>query len=1598
MKIKILFIALLISSLSWGQSIFTNPLTFASGVQSSPYTTGQTIDANITVSGISRGSGITGAAAANRYSANGWSTGAFDANDYFEFTLTPNSGYEINFVSFVYTGQVSTGSPNYAFRSSVDGYTANIGTPVTAGTTISLSSGTYQNITSAITFRFYGYGMSAAGTTYSINDFTFNGVVATTAPCTTPTSQASAISSSNATTTTVDLSWTAGATASGTLVSLRQTITGITAPTSGTNYTANTAWASAAQIDVNNRVVYKNTGTTVTGISGLTAGTQYTATPYAYNGSAANVCFNTTNPESFNFYTLALEPTTSPASITCGVSTLTSIGLTFSAASTIANANGYLIVYKEGSSPTNIIPTDGVLYASGATFGDVTVATPSYIGSAASTTVTITGLNGGTTYYFALIPFGSNGVIAETLNYKITTPTITNCSTSPAPEINVKGVIAANPTITDGDITPSSLDNTQYATVVVGGNQAKNFRIENTGNASLTINSISMIGGNNTEFVASGAPIATFPFTIAAGASIDFTVTFTPTAAGVRSTTLTISSSDANEATYDFLIQGTGSATPIVEINVKGNGQSIPDNSIYPQGTNWTYFPVTLQGNSSTRIFTIENLGSTVLSLTGASPYIQISGAHAAQFSVSIIPSNSIAGGSTTTFEITFTPTSGGAKNATITIGNNDTDEAVYNFNISGTCQGSNNLYVSGNGYDVPKGSVTTSITNLTDFGLIAVTTGVKQNTFVITNLSGATSYLSNASISGADAAMFSVIAQPNNGAFGSGNTTSFTVNFTPTSAGVKTATVTFNAYTNSARTTPDTLDPVFTFAISGEGIVYTACSNNSVQTIAIQDFEAAPATPTWSYGSTSDGTVTVAGGTYNNGSGALNAYLGARSYQFKGIGTTTTRSAVLTLNSVDVSNYNNINFSMRVGAFRASGSTQGLDVNDLIQVETSIDGGTNWSVESVLRGYTNSRWSFAATGTFNAYYTGNNTGSTIDTRNGNAELTTTGISTYYVKNLPQSSALLIRITLNVDRDDELWALDDVKIEGQTAQSSTWNGSVWSSGFPTSSTKAIFDGDYTTTAAVDHGSVEACECQINSGKNVIVDSAYYMEIQSNLTNNGTLTIANNGSLVQVNDAATNTGNINYQRTATSVRGFDYVYWSSPVTGQSIGSIYSSPTPGFIYKWNPLATNINSPTSSGNWQLSSGTMALGDGYIVRGSSNYNLAATNIPATFAGTVNNGVVPVTISRGSNTTPSSVGSGNGITITNYDDNWNLIGNPYPSSVKAIDFLAANTNIQGFVYLWTHGSAPATIGNPFYGSYLYNYANTDYITYNSVGGSTGPSVFNGYIGGAQGFFVMMNDGVTGNATLNFKNSMRSKGYSNSQFYRTSSNGDDEKHRIWLDLVDANNVSARTLVGYVPEATIGLDRLCDAFKNTANEFSIYSLAEGKTLIIQGRPTPFDSNDRVPVGIRVMNDGAYKFAIAAVDGLFSDSSQNIYIEDKLLGVIHDIRQSPYSFNAAAGIINDRFVLRYDRNALSNPDFGNLDSSVVVSTNQGQIIINSHIENMEEVTVFDILGRQLSKNKNIANNLFTAANPSVGQQALIVKIKLSSGLMVTRKIVM
>jgi len=124
---------------------------------------------------------------------------------------------------------------------------------------------------------------------------------------------------------------------------------------------------------------------------------------------------------------------------------------------------------------------------------------------------------------------------------------------------------------------------------------------------------------------------------------------------------------------------------PVPEIAVFGLGQEIADGDNTPSAADGAAFGTTpVDGGVINRTFTIKNLGTADLALTGG-PKVAIGGPHAGDFTVDVAPNSPIAPGGDTTFTITFNPSATGQRTATVSIANNDADEALYDFTIQGT-------------------------------------------------------------------------------------------------------------------------------------------------------------------------------------------------------------------------------------------------------------------------------------------------------------------------------------------------------------------------------------------------------------------------------------------------------------------------------------------------------------------------------------------------------------------------------------------------------------------------------------------------------------------------------------------------------------------------------------------------------------------------------------------------------------------------------------------------------------------------------------------------------------------------------------------------
>lgn len=245
-------------------------------------------------------------------------------------------------------------------------------------------------------------------------------------------------------------------------------------------------------------------------------------TNYFYRAYAANSAGTTLGSSDVSFWTFSAEPLTHTTTFNNTVISQTQINLSFDAASSITNADGYIILQKNGSAPTGI-PDDGNAYSVGNTIGDATVA--AVVASTSATSANITGLAAGTHYYFTIMPYNYNGSNNETYNYK-TDGAIPETNSTTDPPLDATSEVSG-PSIgsqpSPGSI--SSLVNTEGAAVRVfdmglydygpDGQPTKITQLtikagtNNTADWSTTIQGIKLSKDNGATSVIIGAPTIT---------------------------------------------------------------------------------------------------------------------------------------------------------------------------------------------------------------------------------------------------------------------------------------------------------------------------------------------------------------------------------------------------------------------------------------------------------------------------------------------------------------------------------------------------------------------------------------------------------------------------------------------------------------------------------------------------------------------------------------------------------------------------------------------------------------------------------------------------------------------------------------------------------------------------------------------------------------------------------------------------------------------------------------------------------------------------------------------------------------------------------
>ena len=373
------------------------------------------------------------------------------------------------------------------------------------------------------------------------------------------------------------------------------------------------------------------------------------------------------------------------------------------------------------------------------------------------------------------------------------------------------------------------------------------------------------------------------------------------------------------------------------------------------------------------------------------------------------------------------------------------------------------------------------------------------------------------------------------------------------------------------------------------------------------------------------------------------------------------------------------------------------------------------------------------------------------------------------------------------------------------------------------------------------------------------------------TASGTASFIDNGTI-------SGSGTMNAKRflapyNATNDQMFHFL--SSPVVNQAIVPVFSNPptmSGTDFYAWDEIGYQwINARATGDVWNSSfEANFVQGKGYLVAYPAD-------VTKDFVGT------PYTNSTGLNIIcTKTLNKGNG---------WNLLGNPFPSSIDW-DLVTKGAGVDAALYYYDNAAA----------NYRY------YIDFS--GGLSGGTKD---IPSMQGFMVHAN---TDGAQITIKNGDRTHLGLN-QYYKSAMLASNI-----LDLkVEGNGYNDYARVCFYNNATSEFDGEYDAFKMwsyNAKVPQIYMVTPTNAyLAINTLPVTAMESGTIPVSFKASQDG--NFTITAEQLSTFSPNTSIALEDKIAGTIQRLNNNPvYTFSATQQDAPDRFVLRFmDVTAVSDP---------------------------------------------------------------------------------
>ena len=349
--------------------------------------------------------------------------------------------------------------------------------------------------------------------------------------------------------------------------------------------------------------------------------------------------------------------------------------------------------------------------------------------------------------------------------------------------------------------------------------------------------------------------------------------------------------------------------------------------------------------------------------------------------------------------------------------------------------------------------------------------------------------------------------------------------------------------------------------------------------------------------------------------------------------------------------------------------------------------------------------------------------------------------------------------------------------------------------------------------------------------------------------------------------------------------------------------------GTIFEWDlaTAAAATSCPEQAGWIVRSAGSMEKARGYSAYLEGSEEAFVIGLPNTGVLEFNNGLQA------------------GVTTNAAIDNWNIVGNPYPTPMDYSEVLTGNTAISSIAQYIPSG--------PWSGTYT-------------------PYMPGDLIAIGQGFAARNGSGTT----VDFETDDGMRSANNSTNWKSN---EWFQSALTIELHGAT-YSDRSFVFFSNEATESFERMYDVEKrhSKAGQPSIFSLNQGVELAMQSFANAEDISRAIDLGVVAPEQGAFTFTAADLDKI--PSEYEVYLIDNELNLTQDLRANPnYATSLDGGEMLDRFQIEIKKStATSIQSLGINGLKVYPNPTNGVVNIELIEGLLDDINLLDLSGRRIA----------------------------------------